>query len=254
MLHFLKHIDEFESMSLTQLDKFDFEKRVDTKFIFHEALLPDLLKNLAGFTKMLELDGERVFDIRNSYFDTPDFSYYYAHHRGLGNRLKVRIRSYGKYGFRYLEVKRKNNKKQTLKRRLKLHKSESIHNQRAVDFLEADGSIQAFFLEEKMKNNFRRITLVNHDFTEKFTLDFNLSFEVNGQNTKFENLAIAEIKQPKFSVNSELFRAMKQLKVRPTSFSKYCMGLVMNTDFLKKNNFKPAAKKIQKIRDGYSDL
>lgn len=237
-------------MSLQQLDAFDFEKRVDTKFIFHEELLPALLQNLSTQMFLLEINGERIYDMYNTYFDSEDLAFYHAHQRGMANRMKIRIRSYGKKGLRFLEIKRKNNRKQTLKNRLRLHPGEGIKSKRAIDFLREFAGIHPALLKQTFENNFKRITLANSDFSEKFTLDFQLSTAHGEQESDFQNLAIAEIKQPKYTVMSPFFEAMRKQKIRPTNFSKYCFGVMRNMPSVKQNRFKTTARKLEKIENG----
>ena len=54
------------------------------------------------------------------YFDTPDRQMYAEHQRGRKNRQKIRVRRYESSGVSFLEVKRKNNKGRTDKKRMEI--------------------------------------------------------------------------------------------------------------------------------------
>ena len=43
-------------------------------------------------------------------------------------------------------------------------------------------------------------------------------------------------------------RLMREMKIRPVSFSKYCFGLSNLEQHLKKNNFKPLNRKVEKFQ------
>ena len=67
--------------------------------------------------------------------------------------------------------------------------------------------------------NFNRITLVNKSFTERVTIDCNLSFIDDNKQINFDKVAIIEIKQSKSSQKSELTSFLKVNHFREQSIS-----------------------------------
>ena len=64
-----------------------------------------------------------------------------------------------------------------------------------------------------LKNNFKRITLVNKGYSERVTIDTNLTFIDENQELNFGEIAIIEVKQSKSSQKSELTSFLKKHKM-----------------------------------------
>ncbi|MGZ4099736.1 MAG: VTC domain-containing protein, partial [Bacteroidia bacterium] len=91
---------------------------------------------------------------------------------------------------------------------------------------------------------YNRYTLVNKNGTERLTIDLNLEF-VKDKNKQFlSNLVIAEVKQEKRKA-SPFMTVMKRHHIREGSISKYCMGIALTYDSVKRNNFKSKLKTIK---------
>lgn len=86
----------------------------------------------------------------------------------------------------------------------------------------------------KIFNTYNRITLVAPDFSERITLDFDLTYRHEEQCIRLPNVVIAEIKTEKKLRSSILSLLMHQMMIRPTSFSKYCIGISLLYDDVKK--------------------
>ena len=100
-----------------------------------------------------------------------------------------------------------------------------------------------------MKNNFKRITLVNNEFTERVTIDFKIHFADETNEVNFEGITVVEIKQSKSSQASPLVSFLKESNTREQSFSKYIFGVISLKPEIKKNNFLPILKNINKIKN-----
>ena len=100
----------FDPISLKEMDGVKLMNRKDTKFIFNEEILPELLEALKDNYNILEISKKRESQYKTMYFDTDDFKFYIQHHNGKLNRHKVRYRQYADVGTTYLEVKFKSNK------------------------------------------------------------------------------------------------------------------------------------------------
>ena len=131
-----EHINEFLPTSLKEMDGVKLLSRCDTKFAFSVSVLKDLINRLTPFYNVLEIDGKRKHDYKSLYFDTQDRKFYNDHHNQRVNRHKVRYREYVDSGLVFLEIKCKNNKGKTIKKRLKvdkIHDSLTSDHQNYVD-------------------------------------------------------------------------------------------------------------------------
>ena len=111
------------------------EMEKDNKYLFSCQYIPDLLDLIKNDYRVLEIDGHRSQDYRTLYFDTFDHEMYFKHHRGKANRHKVRIRRYGSGKIHYLEVKKKNAKGITSKKRVQTDGMEHADLMKAEAFL-----------------------------------------------------------------------------------------------------------------------
>src|SRR5690606_31022332 len=105
---------DFEAITLDQMDQVRLMRRTDTKFVFSIQHLPAMLKIALPDYYMVEIENEREQIYTTTYFDTPEYDMYNIHHNGKLNRHKVRIRKYVYSNQEFLEVKRKNNKGETI--------------------------------------------------------------------------------------------------------------------------------------------
>ena len=111
-------LNDFETISLDELDKVKLLDREDTKFVFNQAQLPCILEKIKPFYTILEINNSTVFKYDNIYFDTNDFLFYKQHHNENRKRFKVRLRKYSSSSNPFFEIKIKNNKNRTVKKRL----------------------------------------------------------------------------------------------------------------------------------------
>ncbi|MEZ4517392.1 MAG: hypothetical protein R3C44_11370 [Chloroflexota bacterium] len=85
---------------------------------------------------------------------------------------------------------------------------------------------------------------------ERVTIDLNLRFEHAGQATALPGIVIAEVKQERVNFQSPFTRLMRTHGVRPTGFSKYCVGVSkLHANEVKHNNFKPSLRKVDKLME-----
>jgi hypothetical protein len=245
----------YQSHGLDSLKEASLMRRVDTKFLLPVARVPELLNELTEDYTALEIDGKRCFSYLNDYYDSNDFGFYRMHHNRFLNRYKVRVRKYCDSGQSYLEVKFKNNKKSTLKTRISLHGDEldleSLGGKSA--FLQASGISNAAELLPTLRNRYKRIALASEARAERVAIDLGLQSDglhAMGTKINLENIAILELKQKRIDRRSPLFSLIKQMGIRPSRFSKYCMGLAFSTPSragLKYNRFKRLMMRVEKI-------
>jgi hypothetical protein len=109
-------------------------------------------------------------------------------------------------------------------------------------------------LTEHLENNFNRITLVNKAKTERLTIDMNLKFH----NLKTDNradltgLVIIELKRDGLQP-SPILHMLRDLRIKPSGFSKYCMGTALTNPTLKRNNFKERLHMIDRLMAQYNN-
>jgi hypothetical protein len=237
-------VSQFGPISLDQMDAVKLMDRIDMKFIlpFEQfiRILPEMEKNY----KVLTIDGNQVFSYQTDYFDTPDLNMFYDHHNGRLTRFKVRHREYIESGISFLEVKYRSNKGRILKERIKFKKKD---DQSFTGFIEKHTPYNPGKLACTVVNQFNRFTLVDHKLRERVTTDFNISFTDGEKNISLNGLVIIEIKQAHADKSSLFYQALKKNNVRPSSISKYCVGISLLHDKSKNNNFKHTLLKINKL-------
>lgn len=247
----MRSLDEiiaaFKPISLEEMDSVKLMDRTDTKFVFHVQDLDKILTEIVDHYRALEVEGTRWSPYETLYFDTSSLELYLRHHNQKMNRYKIRYRKYVNSNLHFFEIKFKNNKGRTIKKRIKESKIEtSIHNN-AQQLLETITNFTADEMKPILYVNCSRATLVNTEIGERLTLDVKLQFIKDNQEISFEPLVIAELKQSKVNVQSPFYKLMKHYRFRSSSMSKYCFGVTQLFPDVKKNNFKPKILTLNKI-------
>ncbi|MCU4166250.1 polyphosphate polymerase domain-containing protein [Carboxylicivirga caseinilyticus] len=238
-------LQNFSPISLDEMNHVSLMNRMDTKFIVPVSILPTLLRDIGKDYKVLDINNDRVFLYKTEYFDTQNFSMYEAHHNGKLNRFKIRKREYVASGKLFLEVKYKNNKRRTIKKRIEKENHEFSTNE--SHFIEENSPYKMEDLELKLSNEFYRITLVGSD--ERLTIDFDLSFtHGDDKDADFPEAAIIEFKQSRFNINSAGMQVLKKHGIRPESCSKYCIGAASIHSNIKANRLKQKFELLEKFK------
>lgn len=223
-----------ESISLDQMDAVSLMNRVDTKFYFHERLLPNILKSIEKHYYILKINNERLMPYESVYYDTDDLKMLRWHQNGKLNRFKIRKRKYLISNESFLEIKKKNNKGITEKiRRLK-----GIDQEQDENFISDNTPFCWLELNRVISNRFNRIMLVNKNMKERVSIDLNLEFYNENDTKKIEKLVLLEVKSERHLGVTELQRSLKYLHIYPNGFSKYITGMYMFYEGLKFNRFK----------------
>ena len=242
----INNTTQFSPISLKNMDEVKLMNRSDTKFTFSVQKLPFLLEKLVPFYDVLEINGKRLHSYKSLYFDTDDRKFYNDHHNRRVNRHKIRFREYEDSGLIFLEVKCKNNKGKTIKKRMKVDK---IPNTLSNDHQRYVTNIMGYSLPVSSKQwiNFNRVTLVHKKQKERLTIDVNLKYNDGIANGDLSKVIIAEVKQERMSRSSDFIRIAKDLKIYPMRLSKYCFTTMQIDHSLKKNRFKEKQIFINKI-------
>jgi hypothetical protein len=240
---------QFEPITLEEMAGVSLMNRIDRKFMIPIYLLPQILKEAKKYYKALEINQQRLSAYESLYFDTPDLELYNHHQSGRSNRYKIRLRKYLDSSLAFLEIKHKNNKGRTIKKRIEV-KSEEAKFLNTDDFLQNTSPYSWHQIKENMNVGYHRITLVNKTSPERLTIDIDLKFEGNNQKTAFPEIAIAEIKQEQMGT-SPIGDIFKKYQIRQGSISKYCLGVISTNPTVKYNRFKTKYLRLQKLINQY---
>lgn len=245
--------ERFSPIHLEEMEKVRLMNRTDTKYWFHESNLDLLLLSIEPNYYLLNMDGQVVLPYETMYYDTFKNGMYNSHHNGKLNRYKIRHRSYVSSGIRFLEVKFKNNKGRTLKKRIHSDFNKGF-SEKENNFLKALTPFSVEDLQPSLNNSFSRLTLVNKNFQERCTIDLNLSFTSKKKQLALHKLVIVEIKADGSSSASPLARALRDQRIKKSGFSKYCIGRSVTDTGLKRNNFKHKVRMITKTLNTIEQL
>ena len=244
-----KCLSTYSPISLDEMESVKLMNRVDTKYVCHESQLPAILAQAAENYRVQEVAGKRVATYDTVYYDTDGLEMYLRHHDQQLTRRKVRIRTYLDTGAEFLEIKKKNNRGRTKKKRIEVNGDAALND--------ANGVMEAFVakhtpydwnqLHATERTAFERITLVNKEKTERLTMDFNLRFEAMDSHAQatLGPLVIIELKRDGLKP-SKMQHILRDLRIFPMKISKYCIGVTMTIPTVKHNRFKEKLIKLHK--------
>lgn len=237
-----------DSITLEEMSGVKLMNRIDTKFLTTLSSLEKLISMAADDFLVQDSNSQRNSPYYTCYFDTPDARMYYDHQRGKKSRRKIRIREYVDSGvLPFLEIKDKNNKGRTKKKRLSMETGTTLLDY--DNFISNHSEFSASLLLPKIENRFNRITLVNKEKSERITIDTSLEFHnfVSKENIQLPNLVIIEWKRDGLSSKSRLKPLLRELRIPESGFSKYIMGMAMTDRTLPYNKIKKRLRFIEKL-------
>lgn len=242
-----KLLEAFEPITLAEMSGVKLMNRTDTKFVTTMPMLRRLLQMARGDYFIQDIDGERNMLYDTTYYDTRDFAMYNEHQHGHVNRQKIRFRTYVSSHLQFMEVKTKNNHGRTKKKRMEVADM-NLSDAEKRDFLARHLRFDVDSLVPHMHNYFRRVTLVNKAKTERLTIDTALQFNnmLTGRQRQLDSLVIIELKRDGL-VFSPVLNMLRQLRIMPHGFSKYCMGAAMTNGDLPVNRFKVKLRDVEMI-------
>jgi len=241
---------EYSPISLKEMENIKLMNRTDTKYILSKEKLNELLSLAVNDYFVQQINGERNISYYTNYLDTSDDDMYITHHNGRYVREKIRIRSYVSSNLNFLEVKNKNNKGCTNKKRIRISSLDSLEKEGGRRFLDENAWYNLDQLSFSLENKFNRITLVNKLKTERLTIDSNIRFHniKNDKRISLDNVAIVELKRNGRSY-SPIRSILQDLNIQPSGFSKYCIGRALTDKSLKQNMFKTKIRRILEINN-----
>ena len=244
-------------ISLAEMGSVKLMNRIDTKYVVPTHLLPIILDAAKEDYFVQEIDSKRVASYDTMYYDTVTLDMYLRHHNRQLVRQKIRVRNYVDTQQTFLEVKRKNNKGRTKKKRVEVPgfdiQSDTLGISKkgtwtVEQFIAQKSNYRWAELIPHLRTKFRRITLVNKAMTERLTIDFDLAWDnvITNESKTYDGLSIIELKQDGH-IHSLMTNIMLNFRVHPMKISKYCIGTVLTTSGLKHNRFKTKLCRINKI-------
>lgn len=240
----------FDTISLDELNtKAAMLERLDQKYIIPATRLRPAFDAFRDIFEVLEIDGKRAFSYVTRYFDDAEQRAYYDHHQGRRKRCKVRVRNYVDAGFSYLEVKLKDKRDVTVKKRLKVSGPMEALDKSCTDFIDlchSDlyGEPLGRTLLPVIGIQYERITLVAKEGGERMTIDTRLDFFAGDRAREVSpEMFIVETKSAKGNGIADAI--LRSLHLHPTSrCSKYCIGMAALGQVDRTNRFLPALKRL----------
>lgn len=235
----LELVNKLEPITLDEMSGIKLMNRTDTKFVTNKHKLAKLLEMVQGKYYAQFTNDSKVAEYITTYWDTDELGFYFEHHNGRAPRQKVRVRTYVGSDLTFLEVKTKNNHGRTKKKRIEVPSQEIEEvREEADEFVDRLVHRHLDDIHPTVQNHFHRITLVNYGKTERLTIDFDVEFHNYETNDEAQtgDLVIIELKRDG-NVPSPILDIVRRLRIKPSGFSKYCIGSVMTNRDLKHNMF-----------------
>ena len=157
-------VQGMKPITLDEMSAVKLMNRIDTKYVVTEAQLQAILSGIRDHYYAQEVEGNRLSPYRTVYYDTPELTMYLIHHDRHLVRDKVRVRTYVDSNLTFCEVKHKNNKGRTKKKRIAVEPIPNIiDNPEAAAFLAQKQPYEVDTLSPHLVTAFDRITLVNDE-------------------------------------------------------------------------------------------
>lgn len=249
MINIQQILNEYVSISLEEMSGIKLMNRTDTKFVTSQQVLKRILFDAKRDYRVQAVNGEQNIAYHTVYLDTADRTMYMDHQNGRTVREKIRVRTYVSSGLTFLEIKNKNNKGRTDKKRIRIESIETMKEDGGDLFLRQHAWYDQSKLLPLLENSFRRITLVNKRMTERLTIDTEVAFRClqSGQTASLNDIVIIELKRDG-RTPSPIKEVLRKLYVQSSGFSKYCIGSALTSVNLKKNRLKPKLRMLDKVR------
>lgn len=242
----------FPAVSLAEMDSIRLMNRIDTKYLTDTEQLALVLEDaLRDGYRIFEEDGRRIHRYDSIYFDTASLEMFRHHRSGKATRQKVRTRQYMDSGLCFLEVKRKDNRKRTRKKRMSLPPEEFRDfrsDAGACEWLGSHSDYTEDSVSPCLETKFSRITLVDSDFSERLTIDTQVAFRNLRLDTagSLGEAVIIELKTDSRR-RSRMQDILLRHRIKPAKISKYCMGVVSTDQTIPQGRFKIKMRMIAKI-------
>jgi hypothetical protein len=244
----INKLNQFKPVQFEEYGAMDFERSSESKFILSAKKLIKVLDEIKSQYFILEIKEKRLFRHTNEYFDTVDFQLYLGHHNGNGTRYLIKNNQVEGIKRRSFKIKSESNKGEVSKLKHKSKPDEPWANI-INELIQQNTPYKADSLKKIFKNQFYRFVLIHKNLGEKIVIDLDLELSTIDDKLKLPYLAIVELKQTKFSLNSDFVLSLRKHNVQKTSINKYCIGVALLNKDVKKNKFKSKLLAISKINE-----
>ncbi|MEA1873579.1 MAG: polyphosphate polymerase domain-containing protein [Bacteroidota bacterium] len=240
-------LSHFKPVSLDDIGSLRLMRRFDSKYLLPIQHLSEFLSRLKESYQVLEIKGKRSFIYDTTYFDSQNLKCYMDHQNRRKKRFKIREREYIINGLRFLEVKMKNNKGITVKKRMLIESETSLFDEKK-EFVKSLVNLDLSELNETVSNSFHRINLISFETKERITIDYDLKYSYENKNIFADYYAIIEVKREHENRQTPVNAVLKTFRLQSRSFSKYCMSLALLKPGIKRNTFKPNILYLNRMR------
>lgn len=241
----------FDPIGLATLNaRAEMLERLDNKYVVRRAILESAAAGLARHFDVLEISGRRAFTYETCYFDNQDRRSYFDYHQGRRRRVKVRIRNYLDAALCFVEVKLKDKRGVTVKKRLG-YAPEKFGglDEEALTFVhrayyDQYGARFPYELQRVIDMRYVRMTLVAKEGGERMTIDSCLRFyDMSAYHAVDDDRFILETKSARGNgIADRLLRGLHQHPTRQCS--KYCAAVALLGRGTRHNRFLPALRKL----------
>ena len=247
-----QHVEALPPITLDEMKSIRLMNRTDQKYLTNLSTLDRLLQMVEGKYRAQVVSGKRICGYATTYFDLEgNHSMFRQHETGHKPRTKVRVRTYLESDITFLEVKKKDNHGKTAKTRIQVPSLDAVERQGiGSDFVNEATGLALTDLHAVVSNRFKRITLVNLDKTERLTIDFDIRFKchASGEESGMDSIVVIELKRDG-RAPSPVLPILRQLRIKPAGFSKYCIGASVTGAQPRINRFKKRLVKIRKVAE-----
>lgn len=245
---FERHTKQFETISLDGLNRLAaLLDRQEHKYVLELEQFLGLIDELTEDFYILQIGEHTTFSYKSMYFDSDELHGYRYHHQGrLKGRFKIRTRQYVESNLYFFEVKLKDKRGGTLKKRMPY----DADNYRTItaqarqfiedNYAKAYGRPLTLELSPQLEVSFNRVTLVAKQGGERMTIDFNLTFAAKEHTTPVRQFLVIETKSS--HGRGIAYSIFKRHGFKSRSCSKYCLGANLLQLGVKYNRFKPLLK------------
>jgi hypothetical protein len=207
----------------------ELQVRRDRKYVLPLSELATLLPALGRDTRILDIDGIRLFRYASVYFDTADLVCFRLTALRRRRRFKVRTRTYLDSGSCLLEVKTEGVRGGTVKTRLayeRQHHDDLEPGRWFVDAVLEDLDVSGLVFAPALATHYLRSTLYLPASQSRVTIDVDLSWtEPDRTQPDLTLPGIAVVETKTRAAASEVDRLLWARGHRPASLSKYATGL-----------------------------
>jgi len=245
-------LQKFRPVGLEEMQDLALLRRTDVKYLVPRPALPALLDGMAAAYRVLEVDGLRLQRYETLYFDTPALDLYLLHHNGARRRFKIRSRRYLESELSFLEIKIKERGDRTVKFRRRTAAFVQLLGPQWISYLlehTGDTRVPLDTLRPTLWNTFSRLTLVSEEYSERVTIDLNLTLQRGAKQLRIDDQVVIEVKGEAAQRDTPVVRQLRALGLLPTGFSKYCIGVASLCTEVKHNHFIKKLRRIQHPRE-----